>query len=464
MKARRTLFFLFIFLAAFSLLWYVNFKENGRKEALLKLVKSNALFQHPIGDEMNYISMEHPHQKPIVLQMENGNWRITSPIQGHSDVMIARGLVAALRFGRKEEVFEPENGEQAASYGLKDTALRIGVGTKKSHRKQTLLLGRKAPLGNLYYARWEGSSQVFLVSENLRKAFDRSLAGIRRRLVFDFAPDQVKGFRISFAGHAFDIVRDGTRWKFSGNSSHGGEPVDPEQVEAYLDLLRGISVSEFVDGQNVNWRDEPYGIRLGQNYVNVYFDEAKPQILWIGYPSREVTGTYIHMQGIFSLALISSKIAKRLSRPASEFYERRIWKEPKRVERILIQTGGLQLDFSRARAGWSRGKNILLTKEQNKWMENTIAMIQEFKYISSYESNLKEEKAGNAVCVVKVFSSEGHSREPDLEIRVDGETPFHAQAFGRRGISAGQEARNYQVFKLESKDGEMLSDLVRHLI
>ena len=66
--------------------------------------------------------------------------------------------------------------------------------------------------------------------------------------------------------------------------------------------------------------DDSFGLRLRQNYVSVSLEGEKPQILYMGYSSREVTGFYIHMENTFPLALIHSSLAKVLERSPESFY------------------------------------------------------------------------------------------------------------------------------------------------
>ncbi len=462
MKAARTFTFLAVFVSVFAAFCYLKIQDDFKKDELLELAKSQVLFPNSISDEINYLSFERPSKTSVILKREGANWMIASPVKVQSDLMVVQGIIAALRFGKKEEVFETE--ESSDAYGFKKPVLRLSVGTKKSHRKQVLVLGDKAPIKKLYYAKWEGTTKVFLISEKLWKSFDRDLLGLRKRLALDFDPFDLKGFRISRAGRTFDIVKDDGGWSFAKNSPHGNEAVDPTEVTAYIELLRSVVVSDFLD--EADWKEDQYGIRLRQNFVNVYFHNSKPQILYIGYPSREVTGTYVHMDNVFNLALIHSKVARRLDRDPASFYERRIWRDSdKEINRVSIQTGGRNLDFVLEGEKWRDQNNALLGDEKRQWLENTVHVIQELKYLSTYESNLKESSQGSETCNIKLFSIQDGPDKPSLEINVAQEKS-KIEAIANSILKSGGVAdeEKYNIFKLNSKDGEILSDIVRNLM
>ena len=315
MKAVRTFSFLAVFLIVGIAFIFFQFQEEEKKIQLEEFAKSQVLLPNSISDEVNYLSFDRPGNPAIVVKKSGQTWNIVAPVKTQADQMVMKGIIAGLRFGKKEESFETE--ESAESYGFKSPAMRLIVGTSKSSKKATLVLGNKAPLKNFYYAKWDGGAQVFLISSDLWKAFDRNLLSLRRRLIFNFDPEEIRGFQISFAGKVFDILRQDGAWVFAKNSGYEGKPVEPALVDAYIEILRSTVAGEFLDGKD--WRDDRWGIKFKQNYVNVYFKKGKPQILYLGYPARELNGTYVHMDKIFDLALVHSKLAKRLESGPESF-------------------------------------------------------------------------------------------------------------------------------------------------
>ncbi|MBI4972166.1 MAG: DUF4340 domain-containing protein [Candidatus Omnitrophica bacterium] len=315
MKAVRTFSFLVIFIALGLAFLYLNIQQEDKKEALRELVKSEVLLPNSVSDQINYLVFDRLGNPAVVMKRQEQIWNITSPVKTQADQMVAKGIVAALRYGKKEDSFESE--EDGAAYGFKTPAVKLTVGMSRSSKKMVLVLGNKVPLKPLFYAKWEGATQIFLISEDLWKAFDRNLLSLRRRLVFNFEPEDVSGFKISYAGKEFNIVREGASWKFAKGSAHEKDPVEPVLANAYLELLRTVVAGEFLDDKD--WKDDRVGIRMKQNFVNLYFRGAKPQILYLGYPSRELNGTYGRMDNVFDLVLIHSKVARRLQSNAESF-------------------------------------------------------------------------------------------------------------------------------------------------
>jgi len=315
MKAVRTFSFLAIFLAVGITFVYFKFQAEEKKIQLEELAKSQVLLPNSISDEVNYLSFDRPGNPAVVIKKVGQVWNVVAPVKTQADQMVVKGIIASLRFGKKEEIFDSE--ESSEAYGFKSPAMKLIVGTSKSSKKAALVLGNKAPLKNLFYAKWDGGAQVFLISPDLWKAFDRNLLSLRRRLIFNFDPEEVRGFQISYADKVFDIVRKGGAWVFSKNSGYEDKSVEPALVDAYIEILRSTVAGEFLDGGD--WKEDRWGIKFKQNYVNVYFEKEKPQILYLGYPARELNATYVHMDKIFDLALVHSKLAKRLESGPESF-------------------------------------------------------------------------------------------------------------------------------------------------
>jgi len=461
MKALRTISFLVIFIVASATLIYFKFQESERQQELLELAKSQVLLPGSLSDEINYLSFERLGNSPIVLKREGGNWKITSPVKTQADIMVIQGVVAALRFGRKEESFVSE--EDKESYGFKNSLIRIVVGNSKSPRKSTLLLGNKVPLRKLYYAKWEGSPRAFFVSENLWKSFDRNLLSLRQRLVFNFDPENLRGVRVCFAGRIFDIVKENDQWMFAKNSSHAEEKVDPIEARSYAELLRSVIIGEFLDDED--WKDDQYGLRLKQNYISVYFKEAKPQILYLGYPSREFNGTYVHMDKVFDLGLIHSKLARYLEREPESFYDRRIWKESKRdIDQVIIQDKTSERIFLKQEKGWQQKEGAYLTAENKQWLENLLAVIYQLKYVSMLESNLKEVPLHNDSLRIKLYSMMESKDMALLEMDLINQgTKIEGVINRPLPYASRNREEKYSIYKLNQNDAEILSDLIRHL-
>lgn len=318
MRSARTIVFFTLFLSIGVLFLHFQSQELEKRNQLKELAQSQVIFPGSLGNEIDFLSFERSEGPSVRLKKTGGEWQIVHPVNAASDRMVVLGIVTALRFGKKEESFQSE--EDPQGYGFKKPALKLVVGTAQSGRNVTLVLGKKVPLKDLYYAKWEGSDQVFLISEELWKAFDRDLLSLRRRFVFDFELSDVLGIRLSRRGEFFDVWKEKGEWTFGKDSSHSREKVNPMEVEGFLKLLRSLAVGQFEDGED--WKDDRWGLRLKQNYVSVYVENQPPQILHLGYPSREWEGVYIHRDKVFPLALVSTKWIKRLERTPESFYNR----------------------------------------------------------------------------------------------------------------------------------------------
>ena len=435
---------------------YVSAAQTQQKqEELLGLAKSRVLFSGTLSDEINYLSFERSGGPPIVLKKEHENWLITRPVKAQSDLMVIRGIVAALRFGKKEESFDSQESQEA--YGFKNPHVKLTVGTSKSSRKSVLVLGNKAPLKKLYYAKWEGNPEIFLISEKLWKSFDRNLLSLRRRLVFDFDPEEVRGFRICYNGKYFDIIQKSGKWIFADSSEHTKEQVDPVEVKNFIELLRGVIAGEFYDERD--WKDDRWGIRLKQNYLSIFLKNAKPQILYLGYPGRELNGTYAHMDKVFDLAMIHSRVAKRLERDAQSFYERRIWRgADSPFDKLKLRVGNAEFVFRKGEGGWTNTEGKNLEPEKSKWLQNLLSVIHELKYESVSKDKPGAVAPDENSYKIELFSPVNEKAEPVLEmVLVKGKQDV-------QGLASSLIPSHRENYVLSRKDSEILTDVIKNLM
>lgn len=312
-RTLRSVSVLALFLASLGLFFHLKWQSDEIRESRLKQAQSRFLFPSMSSEEINDLTIERIGQPSIRLHKPDRNWQIIQPVSASCEPMVVQGILTALRLGKRQEAFEAEEDRQA--YGFAPPIIRVSVGTSRSVRKQVLLLGNQVPFRDFYYAKWEGTNEVFLIDRDLWKSFDRNLESLRRKLVFNFDPEEVRGFQIAYSRKAFDIVKKEDAWQIAGS----GKRADEKEVARFLELLRGIVVTDYLDRED--WKDDRFGLRLRNYYVRVYFDKEKPQTLFLGYPSRDVEGTYVHVDRIFNVALIPSRLARRLDRGMEGFYD-----------------------------------------------------------------------------------------------------------------------------------------------
>lgn len=244
MKAGTTTAFLLLFILVGVCYLYLDPVHNPPLNAP---VLSQDVF-HSADGEITMIQIQNlERNETLKLVNENGQWKITYPIQYPADPMMAQGLNAALKFSHKARRLVPEKGWD--EYGLLRPAIKIGVENKPGQRRY-LYLGDKSPVGPFVYARWEGEKDYFLVSQDLKAAFDRSLYGLRLKKVFRLPLKDVTGLYLHRGAATYEIKKQKTgEWVWSEPVSALNKKVSEQSVVEILNRLQDLNAKEFLDNE-----------------------------------------------------------------------------------------------------------------------------------------------------------------------------------------------------------------------
>jgi hypothetical protein len=110
----------------------------------------------------------------LILRKEDKGWKIIEPPNGKEDEGIIKGLVTLLSKLVDIRVVE-ENPPDLGKYGLGVPYAKVSVKMRNSPSFKTLLLGDNTSDDLRTYAKFEGSSQVFLVGNYIKIRVNRTL-------------------------------------------------------------------------------------------------------------------------------------------------------------------------------------------------------------------------------------------------------------------------------------------------
>jgi len=458
MKLIRTLFLFILCVLAAYFFYFSQSKNSSYSNELNQLLKnSEVIFPSSIKNEINYLSFERPDSPTVRIRKDNEQWKIFQPVESVCDSFIISSVLSSLSFGKKQEKFKLEDSKDA--YGFDKPSLKLIVGVDGVIKNKTLLIGKQLSFKDSYYAKWEDQSEVFTISQDLRSAIDKSLIRLRKRIIFKFSLNQVKSFRIAFDGRYFDIIREEGVWRFSEKSKFREEVIEPKDIEAYLSFLKTISVAQFYDDEN--WKDDQWGMKYRRDYVSISIDNEKPQILYMGYSSRELTGLYVHVHNFIPLGMIHSKFAERIKRTPESFLDRRVWKEDVgTVQRFEIKKDDNQWVFWKLLEHWESDDQVRLNKNEEQWAENLAALLFEMKYEDVQPRQVWEDFSPKSMMKIRLFNGLRKDESPQLELRI-GEQDN--QLLGYIQTSGLNESNDAKILSLDRKDLDIIMNIVKHL-
>jgi hypothetical protein len=214
------------------------------------------------------LTIEHPARKPVLLEKQNGNWRLMDPYQSRADED-AVGAVLAIAIATSHHKFPAS---KAAQYGLDKPALKVRIGNEE------FSFGMYNPLSGEQYVGYKDSiylvPSIYSESASLKPEhfIDKNPIGVGETLAgFDFSHlEQWESSHLNL-----DYV-DGT-WKVSVAGAKPNQKELDDWFSSFWQKIGAKSVEPYKpDGKPHPW----FAIKLKGGKV-VHFDKLQetPELL-----------------------------------------------------------------------------------------------------------------------------------------------------------------------------------------
>lgn len=210
----------------------------------------------PDSQDVYRVEIRVGEKTPVVCERKDDDWRITAPIECSAESYIPRQIVnqcLRLRYVRR---FSPgdESMPTEAMAGLDRPISTITLHVRDRDEPLVFRFGRQAPLSSNHYVSLPGDQHIYVVSENPRTTFARTLEDIRTKKIFDFATNQAVA--VSVAGrHSYELVRTDDLWMIERPVRTRAERAKASTLVSAVSNLRAV---EFIDDLAADL--SPYGL------------------------------------------------------------------------------------------------------------------------------------------------------------------------------------------------------------
>ncbi len=309
MKTSITLTSLALFGVVAGIYWYMQPLESPVSEPVAPETGEDFLANQTEGDIVLMQLQDSAKKQTITLERIRSEWFLKYPVFYPADPMMAEGLASAIRLSRKARRLVPEKGW--AEYGLERPSLKIGIRQSRSARRRYLYLGDLSPVSPHVYARWDREGEYFLVDQDLKKAFDRSVYSLRQKRVFRTPLAGVAKIRVrTRLGEEYELALQKDRWVWMEPVELLGAPVDPQTAEEIFRHIQALYVKEFLDDETL-W-PETLGLSPWGPRVQVSPQSGLAEVIDLGSEVKDRDAVYAQRQGEPALLLISREHIQRL--------------------------------------------------------------------------------------------------------------------------------------------------------
>ncbi len=253
---------LFAGLGAF--VYFYEIEGGKRREEAAEEAKK--LFQFE-KEEVKSISLTRSDGS-IILEKENGSWKLVAPIEAKADEAAVDGLASELSSTLLERSLESSRVDWK-DYGLENPNLKITVGLKDG-RRLNLELGDKDFNQASVFGRVPHLAKVLVLPASLYTTVDKELLDFRDKSVLDFDREQVREVRIRARRKTYRLQKEGEDWSIR-------EPVqaraDRAEIRSLLSDLEFARVEEFVE--RGAGRLKTYGLNEPSSRVDLFLGDSR---------------------------------------------------------------------------------------------------------------------------------------------------------------------------------------------
>jgi hypothetical protein len=173
----------------------------------------------------------------IEFGRDKDQWQIVKPKPLRADGLQVDEMLRKLKDAKMDLTLSDEDSKKAAAAfgsGMQIATVKL---TDPSGTQQIDIHKAKDD----YYAKSSSVPGVFKVTADLGTGVDKSLDDFRNKKLFDFGFNDPSKIQMHANGKSYDFQKGGDDW-FSN-----GKKMDPTSVQSFLDKLRDLSASKFID-------------------------------------------------------------------------------------------------------------------------------------------------------------------------------------------------------------------------
>lgn len=318
---------------------------------------------------------------PVVTCAQvNGKWRLTAPVAARADAAVVDRLLSGLAEAKRGEVITAQDrtqrGTTLSDYGLEPA--RCSIALELGGRKQTVLFGRTAPVGDSIYIKDSARNDVVATEAGVTNNFPAEVTTLRDHALFNGSAFDVKRLDLRGGGRLIQLAKNERGdWALQ-------QPLmaraDRAAVQDVLDALFDWKVTQFVGDGVADFA--AYGLDENATKVTVNAgDKVNEQVLLVGKQAgTNAALVYAATPPEKSVLGVSTDALAKVNVKINDLRDRRLLTlATYDIAGLLLQQGEKKLELKKAANGeW----NIIqprATKADSQRVEDFLTQITNVK-------------------------------------------------------------------------------------
>lgn len=311
MKLRNTILAFVLLAALGSWIYFYEYKGEEGREKAETAAKKVFDFETDKADGLDIVRPDGT----LSVKKENGEWRVTSPIQARADAEEVSGILSTLSWLEVDKKIEAGEAD-LDQFKLKEPPLKITLHPGDQKPEMTLAIGDKTPIASSYYAR-RGDGQVVTISSSIDRLMETTADKIRYKKIVGLDSWKVTRLSVSRGGSVTSFGKTGEDWKLESPVAF---PADRTKVSSLLGDVTAMTADGFeADGT------KPGSVGLDHPEATLQLQEGEGKAVTVELSAKDPSGTVrarrTDMPEIFK---VKGEILDKLALKADDYRDLRV--------------------------------------------------------------------------------------------------------------------------------------------
>jgi hypothetical protein len=330
MKSYRTPLILGLVLLALGGVAFWDEKKTKEEETLNS--NKNKLFSVN-KDDVTDLVYATPNKTPpenITLKKRDGTWVITSPVDAKADQTAVSNLLENVSTFQYEKDITADT-SRYGEFGLEKPATVLSFNTKKE--KHTVQIGDKSNIGYSVYFRVDEDPKVYLGSQVLATATEKTLHDFRDKALAQIDLDKV--IRVALNN---DLAKESVVLDKKDGAWTMAQPLkveaDGDQVASFLEEITMENVQAFHDNPPENLVKASTDVKNQIAEVSWQTDSGPATTLKVWQAESKFYAAFDTQKVIFE---VPATLKEKVNKTATDFRNRKVFNfSSKSVQKIMI--------------------------------------------------------------------------------------------------------------------------------
>jgi len=226
-------------------------------------------------EEIQSVGIYRGKEITLIEKESGGRWVLKTPVRDETDTDTLSNFLSSIATIRAAS-FEDDRPSTPGFYGLKEPLMTFSV---RTDRPTTMLLGREDAPNERFFARLDGSEQVFTIPKSFVVQLTLAHDSLRSRTIFKVREDELTEIKI-IIGESYANIERGANgvWRFKGEA---GRLVNQGRVRRLIADLYALRILTFEDEHPASLA--PYGLESPRCRIILYpANHTRREILSFG--------------------------------------------------------------------------------------------------------------------------------------------------------------------------------------